>query len=99
MDAVASGARRARGRMMLQRTAKSCGPDAPTLVSSWRSNPSMTVANKPGHRGEHEGNVCRGKARFLRGCKSLPARVAPAGSNRSRREGNDLSEAFDGKGR
>jgi hypothetical protein len=23
--------------------------------------------------------VCRGKARFLRGCKSLPARVAPAG--------------------
>jgi len=30
--------------------------------------------------------VCRGKAQFLRGCKSLPARVAPAGSNRSRRE-------------
>src|SRR5260370_31955729 len=27
----------ARGREMLQRTAKSCGPDAPTLVSSWRS--------------------------------------------------------------
>src|SRR5713101_3900318 len=48
--------------------------------------------------GEREGNVCRGKARFLRGCKSLPARVAPAGSNRSRREGNELSEAFDGKG-
>jgi len=43
--------------------------------------------------------VCRGKAQFLRGCKSLPARVAPAGSNRSRREGNDPSEAFDGKGR
>jgi hypothetical protein len=56
VDAVASGARSACGRMMLQRTAKSCGPDAPTLVSSWRSNPSMTVANKPGHRGEHEGS-------------------------------------------
>jgi plasmid stability protein len=45
--------------------------------------------------------VCRGKAPFLRGCKSLPARVAPAGSNRSnrsRREGDDLSEASDGKG-
>src|ERR1700751_3773061 len=42
--------------------------------------------------------VCRGKARFLRGCKSLPARVAPAGSNRSRREGDDLSEASGGKG-
>jgi len=38
------------------RTAKSCGPDAPTLASSWRSNPPMTVANKPGHRGEREGN-------------------------------------------
>jgi hypothetical protein len=56
VDAAASGARRACGRMMLKRTAKSCGPDAPTLVSSWRSNPSMTVANKPGHRGEHEGS-------------------------------------------
>ena len=42
--------------------------------------------------------VCRGKAQFLRGCKSLPARVAPAGSNRSRRGGNDSSEASDGKG-
>ena len=42
--------------------------------------------------------VCRGKARFLRGCKSLPARVAPAGSNRSRREGDDLSEASGWKG-
>src|ERR1700688_2988164 len=46
-----------------------------------------------------EAIVCGGKAQFLRGCKSLPARVAPAGSNRSRREGNDPSEAFDGKGR
>jgi len=27
----------ASGREMLQRTAKSCGPDAPTLASSWRS--------------------------------------------------------------
>jgi len=40
----------------VRRTAKSCGPDAPTLVSSWRSNSLTTVANKPGHRGEHEGN-------------------------------------------
>jgi hypothetical protein len=38
------------------RTAKSCGPDAPTLASSRRSNPPATVANKPGHRGEPEGN-------------------------------------------
>jgi hypothetical protein len=38
------------------RTAKSCGPDTPTLVSSSReaSFLGMTVANKPGHRGERE---------------------------------------------
>ena len=33
------------------RTAKSCGPDAPTLASSWRIFPPATVAKKPGHRG------------------------------------------------
>jgi hypothetical protein len=38
------------------RTAKSCGPDAPTLASSLRIDPLMMVANKPGHQGEHEGN-------------------------------------------
>ena len=38
------------------RTAKSCGPDAPTLVSSWWSNLPATVTKKPGHRGELEGN-------------------------------------------
>ena len=38
------------------RTAKSCGPDAPTLASSSReaSFSGATVANKPGHRGERE---------------------------------------------
>jgi hypothetical protein len=35
------------------RTAKSCGPDTPTLVSSLRSNPQATVAKEPGRRGEH----------------------------------------------
>src|SRR5712671_5632386 len=50
---------------MLLRTAKSCGPDAPTLASSSRScvGPTgfrqnlalrMTVAKEPGHRGEHD---------------------------------------------
>jgi hypothetical protein len=38
------------------RTAKSCGPDAPTLVSRSWSDPRTTVANKPGHRGEREGS-------------------------------------------
>ena len=44
--------RRVRG----SRTAKSCGPDAPTLASSLRRESQATVANKPGHRGEREGN-------------------------------------------
>ncbi len=55
----------ASGREMLQRTAKSCGPDAPTLASSSRScvgptglrqnlNPLTTVAKEPGHRGERD---------------------------------------------
>ena len=52
---------------MLLRTAKSCGPDAPTLASSSRmfesaqpgldkTYPLTTVAKEPGHRGELEGN-------------------------------------------
>ena len=38
------------------RTAKSCGPDIPTLISNWRQFPLMTGARKPGPRGDHEGN-------------------------------------------
>ena len=38
-----------------KRTAKSCGPDAPTLVSSrWMHHSLTTVAKAAGHRGEHE---------------------------------------------
>src|SRR6202022_1065456 len=41
-------------RAALLRTAKSCGPGAPTLaLRSW-SDPRTTVAKEPGHRGEHE---------------------------------------------
>jgi hypothetical protein len=36
-------------RTVLTRTTKSCGPDAPTLASSFPET-LMTVANKPGHR-------------------------------------------------
>ena len=38
------------------RTAKPCGPDAPTLASSSgeASFSGATVARKPGHRGERE---------------------------------------------
>ena len=39
------------------RTAKSCGPDAPTLAFKSRGSiREMTVTKKPGHRGELEGN-------------------------------------------
>src|SRR5437879_4991989 len=47
MDALASQDERG-----LRRTAKPCGPDAPTLASSWRSDPQAMVARKPGHQGE-----------------------------------------------
>src|SRR5437773_3104539 len=40
--------------MVLMRTAKSCGSDAPMLASSLREEAQMTVSNKPGHRGERE---------------------------------------------
>src|SRR5882724_3923329 len=53
---AASGARERARRMMLTRTAKSCGPDAPTLASSLRGNSQAMVAKEPGHQGEHEGN-------------------------------------------
>ena len=52
-------ARFARGRTARSRTAKSCGPDAPTLASSCDEANRFTratVTTKPGHRGEHEGN-------------------------------------------
>jgi hypothetical protein len=43
-------------RAALTRTAKSCGPDAPTLASSFAGSDSReaTVAKEPGRRGEHE---------------------------------------------
>lgn len=40
-------------------------------------------------------SVCRAKARSSSGCESHPATVAPAGSNRSSRGGNEAAEAFD----
>src|SRR6266853_2134248 len=40
--------------MMLKRTAKSCGSDAPMPASSLREEARATVSNKPGHRGERE---------------------------------------------
>ena len=46
------------------RTAKSCGFGAPTLALSLRDDLQATVANKPGHRKEHEASrktVVQGK--------------------------------------
>ena len=55
--------------MALQRTAKSCGSDAPMLASSLREEAQMTVSNKPGHRGEREVSrktIARGMPGLLR---------------------------------
>ncbi len=38
--------------------------------------------------------VRRGKAAFFSGCKSHPATIAPAGSNRSSHGGDEMAEAF-----
>jgi hypothetical protein len=39
------------------RTVKSCGPDAPTLASSFAERSAQAkVARKPGHLGEREGS-------------------------------------------
>ena len=41
----------------LARTAKSCGPDSPTLVSSCADAIRAAMgARKPGSQGEHEGH-------------------------------------------
>src|SRR5271169_5396729 len=65
MDALA-----AQDERRLKRTAKSCGPDTPTLVSSFRrfSPAGATVAKKPGRRGEHEisRKPCAGNAGSVR---------------------------------
>ena len=43
-------------RALFLRTAKPCGPDAPTLASSLRTKTLQAkVARKPGHLGEREG--------------------------------------------
>src|SRR2546430_5175763 len=53
MDALASGTVFVPDETP-RRTAKSCGPDAAMLASSLWSNPQVTVANKPAHRGERD---------------------------------------------
>src|SRR6476646_11768432 len=54
VDAAASGEQQRAGRMMLQRTAKSCRSDAPMPASSLREGAQATVSTKHGHREEHE---------------------------------------------
>jgi hypothetical protein len=52
LDAMDAGGASDEGAVL--RTAKPCGPDTPTLVSSSREASFLgtTVARKPGHRGE-----------------------------------------------
>ena len=48
MDATTSGASFLRGRLMLLRTAKSCGPGIPTLMPNLR----VTLARRAGDGGQ-----------------------------------------------
>src|SRR5256885_17013144 len=78
--------------MALQRTAKSCRSDAPMLASSLREEAQAPASNKPGHRGEHEGNrktIARGmpgdfrcdRGDYARVLTSLIAREASGASS------------------
>ena len=60
------------------RTAKSCGPDAPTLASSFReaSFPEVKVARKPGRLGEREVS-CKPLRRESRRCSGSPVVLPP----------------------
>src|SRR5438309_1097742 len=80
MDALASQDGRC-----LRRTAKPCGPDAPTLASSFAGSNSCeaTVAKEPGHRGERvisrkplrrEGRIVSANLWRLRSCASFCVR-------------------------
>ena len=72
LDAGCDGRIGVARRAMPTRTAKSCGPDTPRQVSSWRTMlciAPMTVATKPGHRGEREGN----RKTIARGMPDAPA--------------------------
>src|SRR5207237_1836117 len=75
VDALASQDERG-----LRRAAKPSGPDAPTLASSWRSDPQAMVAIKPGHQGERgisrkplrrEGRIVSANLWRLRSCVFL----------------------------
>jgi hypothetical protein len=49
--------RRRADEALLERTEKSCGPDASVVgVKLVEATPLATVSKKPDHRGEHEGN-------------------------------------------
>ncbi len=52
VEAGCGGRERGSRRLARARTAKPCGPGAPTLALSERNDPLMTGARKPGPRGE-----------------------------------------------
>jgi hypothetical protein len=83
---------------MLSRTEKSCGPSIPTLMPSRRDVSPMTGQESP-VPGESAEETCAVERHGSReGASPFRQGVAPAGSNRSSREGNDPAEASDVKG-
>src|SRR6266404_6342096 len=70
-------------RTRLKRTAKSCGPDAAVLASSWREYPAGDGGKRAVHRGEHEVSrkaIAQGRPECSRcpvcSCASLLAQIA-----------------------
>jgi hypothetical protein len=55
--------RHARRSVLESRTAKPCGPDAPTLASSWRRCRRITQVMSPAHRVDDGGNKARSPGR------------------------------------
>src|ERR1700752_1217889 len=76
MDAAASVRCKSHGRKRLQRTAKSCGPGAATVASSWRADPAGDGGKKrrsPGRARISRKTIARGKP----GCPGCTCSLKP----------------------
>jgi hypothetical protein len=78
----------------MQRTTRERNLSA-AIFFSHMSMPPLVARQQPKSRWQmSELGVRRDKAALSSGCKSQPA-IAPAGSDRSRHGGSEMSEAFD----
>ena len=66
---------------------------------SWLEPATIWTSEIPEPETSPDYAVRRGKAAIFSGCETHPATVAPAGSNRRSRGGNESAEAFGVEGR